>query len=59
MQAVAAELTGYAGKFRCFFGDESLETVSIPLFSNGLLNRRGASFKSFLARNELVASVFA
>ena len=27
MQAVAAELSGYAGKFRCFFGEKGLNTV--------------------------------
>jgi hypothetical protein len=27
MQAQAAELSGYAGKLRCFFGEKSFETV--------------------------------
>jgi len=44
MQAVAAELTGYAGKIPLLFGDESLETVCFDSFIlNGLLNRRAAS----------------
>ena len=29
MQAVAAELSGYVGKFRCFFGEKSLKTVCL------------------------------
>jgi hypothetical protein len=43
MQAQAAEASGYAGQLRC------------------LLERTGAQrlFKSFLARNELVAPAFA
>ena len=33
MQAQAAESSGYAGKFRCFFEEKSFkEFVSIPLF---------------------------
>jgi hypothetical protein len=29
MQALAAECSGYAGKFRCFFGQKSFETVRV------------------------------
>jgi len=33
MQAVAAEIAGYAGKFRCFLERRVLRTVaSIPVF---------------------------
>ena len=33
MQAVAAEFSGYAGKFPCFFGEKSFkQVVSILLF---------------------------
>jgi hypothetical protein len=43
MQAVAAEFSGYAGQFCCFFGKNNFKQfVSIHLFGNGLLNGRGA-----------------
>jgi hypothetical protein len=32
MQAQAAEFSGYAGKFRCFFGEKSFETVCFDSF---------------------------
>jgi hypothetical protein len=32
MQAQAAELSGQAGKFRCFFGEKSLKTVCFDSF---------------------------
>jgi hypothetical protein len=32
MQAVAAELSGYAGKFPLLFGEESLKTVCFDSF---------------------------
>jgi hypothetical protein len=39
MQAVSAEFSRYAGKFRCFFGEKSFKKfVSIYLIENGLLN---------------------
>jgi hypothetical protein len=39
MQALAAEFSGYAGKFHCFFGEKSFKQfVSIHLFQNGLLS---------------------
>jgi hypothetical protein len=33
MQAQAAECSGYAGKFRCFFGEKSFETVCLDSFT--------------------------
>jgi len=33
MQAQAAEFSGYAGKFHCFFGDKSFEAVCFDSFS--------------------------
>jgi len=33
MQAQAAEFSGYAGKFRCFFGQKSFETVCFDSFT--------------------------
>jgi len=36
MRAVAAELSGYAGKFRCFFGEKNLKTVC---FDSLILNQ--------------------
>ena len=44
MQAVAAELTGYAGKFRCFLETKVQKQFVFDSFIlNGLLNRRAAS----------------
>jgi hypothetical protein len=44
MQAVAAELSGYAGKFRCFLGEKSLKTVCFDSFIlKPALRRRAAS----------------
>jgi hypothetical protein len=43
MQAVAAELSGYAGKFRCF-GEESFQKQFVfdSFILNQALNRRAA-----------------
>ena len=44
MQALTAELFGFAEQFRCFFAEENLKTVCFhPLFQNRLINRRAAS----------------
>jgi hypothetical protein len=44
MQAVAAELSGYAGKIPLLFGEQSLnQFASMHPFSKRLLNRRAAS----------------
>jgi len=62
MQALAAESFGLRRKIPLlFWREKSLKQfVSIHLFLNKLLNRRAQRlFKSFLARNELVASAFA
>jgi hypothetical protein len=32
MQALAAEFSGYAGKFRCFLEEKSFETVCFDSF---------------------------
>jgi len=54
MQAVAAELSGYAGKFRCFFGEESLKTVCFEsqILKHALKQTRSVCLRAFLARNE-------
>jgi hypothetical protein len=45
MQAVAAELAGYAGKFRCFVEESLKQFVSIPLFlKRALKQTRSAPF---------------
>jgi hypothetical protein len=61
MQAVAAELSGYAGKFRCFFGEESLKTVCFEsqILKHALKQTPSVCLRAFLARNELVASASA
>jgi hypothetical protein len=59
MQALTAELFGFAEQFRCFFAEENLKTVCFhPLFQNRLINRRAASIDE-LARNNRVAADFA
>jgi hypothetical protein len=58
MQAVAAELSGYAGKFRCFWREECKNSLLRFLcFKTGSQTDAQPLFESFLARNELVASV--
>jgi hypothetical protein len=60
MQAVAAEFSGYAEKFHCCFGEKSFNSF-VPILA---VSKRGSYtdaqrlFKSFLARNELVAAGF-
>ncbi len=60
MQAVAAELSSYAGKFRCFWRGGFKNSLFRYIYLNqALRQRRKPLSKSFLARNELVASAFA
>ena len=49
MQALTAELFGFAEKFRCFL-EENLKTVCFhPLFQNRLINRRAASIDELIS----------
>jgi hypothetical protein len=60
MQAVAAELSGSAGKFRCFWREEFKNSLFRFIYSKtGSQTDAQRLFKSFLARNELVASASA
>jgi hypothetical protein len=63
MQAVAAELSGYAGNSAAFWRGEfkSLKTgcFEIANFKHALKQTRSVCLRAFLARNELVASAFA
>jgi hypothetical protein len=60
MQAVAAELSGYAGKFRCFLERRvSNSLFRFTYFKTGSQPDAQRLVKSFLTRNELVASTFA
>jgi hypothetical protein len=58
MQAVAAELSGYAGKIPLLFGREEFQTACFDslIFERGSWTDVERLFKSFLARNELIAS---
>jgi hypothetical protein len=49
MQAAAAELSGYAGKFRCFFGEKSLKTVGFDslIFNQALKQTRSVCLRAF------------
>jgi hypothetical protein len=38
MKAVAAELSGYAGKFRCVFGEARLKTVRFQVDLDGTVS---------------------
>jgi hypothetical protein len=49
MQAVAAELSGYAGKFPLLFREERLKTVCFDSFTLTLKQTRGVCLR---ARNE-------
>jgi hypothetical protein len=49
MQAVAAELSGYAGKFRCFFWRGELKTVCFDPFilKQALKQTRSVCLRAF------------
>jgi hypothetical protein len=60
MQAVSAEFSGYAGKFRCFLERRvSNSLFRFVYFKTGFYADAKRLLKSFLDRNELVASAFA
>jgi hypothetical protein len=48
MQALAAESSGYARRFRCFFEEKKLKQVSLNSFLNRVLKQaRSACLRAF------------
>jgi len=49
MQAQAAESSGYAGQFRCFFGEKNLKTVRFDsfIFNQALEQTRSVCLRAF------------
>jgi hypothetical protein len=46
MQAQAAEFSGYAGKFRCFFGEKSFEAVCSFILKQALKQTRSVCLRA-------------
>ncbi len=59
MQDVAAEISGCAGQSRCFLGRRAQFVLIQFILKQAFKQNAQRPFKSFLTRNELVASTFA